>query len=262
MKEKMKLVIVGPEERKWPTEEQKEKAKDAITKLLLGTPNLKTTQLAINFIQHKLKDEIIEATNALGSLDDYVAKRIKEVTLVSGHCPVGKERPYCVYCGRFLKEWKEDVEFHKKNHKVIYVYDKGGVDTWAEIIATELGIQKEIHPADCTFFDNMIPKPKRMTYEECKNVSHPERMAKDHFWKYHFKPRNIDMAKAGDVGYCIVPRTYIPSKEEIQQGILADYDEGIYCKHCNELGHPSNGGCFTIKEMRKLGKETHVVVID
>jgi hypothetical protein len=34
------------------------------------------------------------------------------------------------------------------------------------------------------------------------------------------------------------------------------------CKHCDRVGHPSNGGCYTMKVAAKLGKETHLIVIE
>ena len=48
----------------------------------------------------------------------------KYITLVSGHCPVRKERQYCVNCDKFLDINSPDEIVSHQNHKIIKVYDK------------------------------------------------------------------------------------------------------------------------------------------
>jgi hypothetical protein len=116
---------------------------------------------------------------------------------------------------------------------------KGGVDIWAEEIADKLGIQKKIYSApanqwnDKILFENEFHKAIAIGY----------------------RSRNIQIAEACDVLYCIVP-----------------FVEGTYCYHhkpkqhgkvkLQGLNHPQNGGCWTMKHTKKLGKETHLVVIE
>lgn len=176
----MKIAIVGPEESKWKSKEQIEKAK--------------------RYIKNTLGMDI----NSHGDLGHTV--------LVSGHC------------------------------------HKGGVDIWAEEITDELGIQKEIHPAICTnetFIKN--------GHDE---VMHDFQVPSGHYWIYHYKPRNIGMAKSCDVLYCIVPK--MPKGD---QEYCSEYSQS-YCRHCNEWGHPTNGGCWTMKYAKSIGKETHLVIIE
>lgn len=204
----IKVGIVGPEESKWKTEKQKEIAKVKIKRILM--------------------DYWIQYDN-FGQFEP----ELKPI-LVSGHCPKGVERIWCCTCNRWIIS--RDPEWHLENHIAIKVFDKGGVDTWAEIIATKLGIQKEIYPAVCNTLS--------LSYEYCKDYQRREGLPSNHFWLHHFKPRNIQIAEALDVGYCVVP-----------------HNPNAFCKHHNLYGHPSNGGCWTIHYAMKLGKEVELVVI-
>lgn len=67
--------------------------------------------------------------------------------------------------------------------------------------------------------------------------------AKTNCWK-DYRSRNIQIAKTCDILFCIVPSHL--------------YN---YCKHCEKHNHPSNGGCWTMKYAKTLGKETHLVII-
>jgi len=69
-----------------------------------------------------------------------------------------------------------------------------------------------------------------------------------------YKSRNIEIAKACDVLYCIVPERLTSNKH-----IFLNRD--LTCIHCNIHGHPTNGGCWTMKYVNKLGKEIHLIVI-
>jgi len=56
--------------------------------------------------------------------------------------------------------------------------------------------------------------------------------------------------------YCIVPKVKLPK-------VLMNtkLDRNNMCIHCELPRHPTNGGCWTMKYARKLGKETHLIVI-
>ena len=165
--------------------------------------------------------------NILVAKDPYISFKqegfysIKDTVLVSGHCP------------------------------------KGGVDIWAEEIADELGIEKDIYIAETSQWKD----------EWDFNAELPIKLM-------GYRSRNIQIAEACDVLYCIVPYTCSPKEEDHpkftkeleEMGIGWKYsDEPITfykCKHCKKWGHPSNGGCWAKKKVRQLGKEVHLVVVE
>jgi len=130
---------------------------------------------------------------------------------------------------------------------------KGGVNIWAEEIADELGIKKEIYPAEVNVWNDIIEWDRITEKEPLIQVR-----------RKGFRSRNIQIAEACDVLYCIVPKIlpkfkYRLTFADVQRERL---QENSYCKHCNTFGHPTNGGCWTMKYAKKLGKETHLVVIE
>jgi len=164
--------------------------------------------------------------NILVAKDPYISFKqegfysIKDTVLVSGHCP------------------------------------KGGVDIWAEEIADELGIKKEIYPAEADKEGKYHWDDKR----EFDPKTYDEHIMGGAFYFYAklrklkgYRSRNIQVAEACDVLYCIVPR----AKR------LIDTTEYMFCKHCCEFGHPTNGGCWTLKYLRQHfpDKEVHLVVV-
>jgi hypothetical protein len=115
----------------------------------------------------------------------------------------------------------------------------GGVDIWAEEIADELGIEKEIYAPDINQWED---KHRTIVgynhiYDKVVETEYEEDLM-------GYKSRNKLMADKGNIVYCIVP----------------DRHE-LTCKHCKIMGHPSNGGCYTLNYAKKLGKETHLVII-
>jgi hypothetical protein len=103
----------------------------------------------------------------------------------------------------------------------------GGVDIWAEKIGEQLGIERDI----------FAPK--------------------DLQWATGYKPRNIQIAETCDACYCFVvselPATYT--------GMRFDT-----CYHCARAGrdgksHVKSGGCWTVNEAMRRGKDGHIVVI-
>lgn len=205
MNEMKKIGIVGPEFSKWKSKEQIEKAKDAILKSLCQRETPEKTKAITEWCKAHFDGNLIERLEANGRLAEVCELYLKTIILVSGHCP------------------------------------KDGVDIRAEEIADELGIKKEIYPAevnqweDRTIYGNLYPTEMQR--------------------QKGYKSRNIQIAEACDVLYCIVPNVMI--------GFNAiPFNKECYCRHCKVWKHPTNGGCWTMKYAKKLGKETHLVVIE
>ena len=127
---------------------------------------------------------------------------------------------------------------------------KGGVDIWAEEISDQLGIKKEIYTPEVNQWEDKINKiPFNKNEVEEYQIDTTE-LEFDGYYYYRiyrqkgYRSRNIQIAKVCDVLYCIVP--HIPSAT---------------CRHCKIEGHPTNGGCWTMKYAEKLGKEVHLEVV-
>ncbi len=116
---------------------------------------------------------------------------------------------------------------------------KGGVDIWAEEIAKKLGCcdPKFIFQAEVNKWED-----QKVT----ESSGHTD------IYK-GYKSRNIQIAEACDVLYCIVPKKIEPLWFPQKEG---------FCKHCEVFGHTSNGGCWTMKYAKELGKEIHLIVIE
>jgi len=258
MVERMIVAIVGADSRAWrKIQDGEEKARASIVSILskYGEPYLKNDP------------------------EDVFGLDYSNVTLISGHCPVGEERWYCVDCKGWLTEAEESllemdsmgfINEHDAcypEHRAIRVYKDGGVDSWAEIVATELGLKKEIYPAVCT-------SNKGNTYEMCKGHANS-----DHFWYYHFKPRNIQIAEAG-LMKTLRGETVISGPRFIEPYVLYDIEPAGSCRYCGGEGviisdklagaHECtkcegdgaySGGTWTLKYARKLGREVHKIVI-
>ena len=144
---------------------------------------------------------------------------------------------------------------------------KGGVDIWSEEIADELGIKKEIYPAEVNQWNDKVIIDAK-SYDEHIITGAFHVIARSKRLK-GYRSRNIQIAEACDVLYCIVPKRPVLFKQpdpfhspfehpfEVQVKT-----KDIFCIHCNDSGHPTNGGCWTMKYAKKLGKETHLVVIE
>jgi hypothetical protein len=131
---------------------------------------------------------------------------------------------------------------------------KGGVDIWAEEIADKLGIKKEIYPATAKQWNDQLANIFCDKVHGWEEVGYTATLRLD-----GYKSRNIKIAKACDVLYCVVPKTFDSvSFGSIPYGML---NKTTYCNHCKVWEHPTNGGCWTMKYAKKLGKETHLVVI-
>lgn len=135
---------------------------------------------------------------------------------------------------------------------------KGGVDIWAEEVANELNIQTEIFKPQVKQWNDMIvnnPWDEKGWKDAPPTEYHTAAvpiLGKTRLMGY--KSRNIEIAKACDVLYCITPWQCEPT-------IVEDY-KWVGCKHCKTTGHVSSGGCWTLRYVKdKLNKETHLIVI-
>lgn len=73
-----------------------------------------------------------------------------------------------------------------------------------------------------------------------------------HKWNGGYMQRNLQIARTSDVLVCIAVKE------------LPEHFNGrrfTFCYHCKEEGHVKSGGCWTMKEAKKLGKETFLVVV-
>lgn len=99
----------------------------------------------------------------------------------------------------------------------------GGIDLWAAEAGRALGL----HVVE------FAPKTRR--------------------WATGYKPRNLLIARGSDECHCItvakLPPTYTGMEFKL-------------CYHCGTSDHVKSGGCWTVKQARKLGKPGYIHVID
>ncbi len=101
----------------------------------------------------------------------------------------------------------------------------GGIDQWAEEAAGILGLPAPI-------------------------VHRPASLA----WSTGYKPRNLLIARDADVLHNIVVDVLPPD----WSGMTFPF-----CYHCGRgSGHVKSGGCWTAKQVQRLGKPAHWHVID
>ena len=240
----MKIAIVGAEENKWK-KEQKEKAIQLIDALLNFAVDGKLFLPPFHFTK----------TNTSYAVEGDTKKIDNNIILISGHCPKGKERWYCVDCKTWLDSFEEaETHIEVNGCDVIKVYDKGGVDTWVEIIAKELGIKTEIYAPEVNQWNDLI------TYQPLGDGTSVKVKYKG------YRSRNIQIAEACDVLYDIEPThscKYCKGRGKIVGGgmLLGEGSSIQKCKFCEGDGAYS-GGTWALKYARKLGKEVHKVIIE
>jgi hypothetical protein len=126
---------------------------------------------------------------------------------------------------------EQGIEFLENTTLVSGHCPKGGIDIFAEEIADELGVKKEIFEPEVEQWEDLI-------VTEGKNL-------------IGYKTRNILIAEDCDIIYCIVP--YNPIKT---------------CYHHKgteePTRHPHNGGCWTMNYCRKNfpNKHTELIIIE
>jgi len=88
----------------------------------------------------------------------------------------------------------------------------GGIDIWAEEIADELGLEKEIY------------------------------LPVIHKWEGGYKQRNLKIVETSDIVHCIVVAEYPASYVGMRFN---------YCYHCKTSDHIKSGGCWTAKRAKE-----------
>ncbi len=90
--------------------------------------------------------------------------------------------------------------------------------------------------------------------EECEALGVPfkEFPPQAHAWSY-YRARNLKIAKAADKVICI-------TVEDLPPGYV-EHGWERYCYHCNASDHIKSGGCWTVKQAQKLGKDGDIFVI-
>jgi hypothetical protein len=241
----MKIAIVGADgtNKAW-TPEREEKAK-IIIKSILEIP-IKSKGL----VGHNYR------WTAMGFPSWFDVKPLPdedvEIVSVSGRCPVGEKRWYCLSCHGFINQETHNTNIRNLGHEMIEVYDKGGIDTIAEIVASELGIQKEIYPAEVNQWkDKYLPYAKRFQRITGRNYA------------IGFRSRNIKIAESCDILYDIEPKG--SCKHCSGRGFTSKHPNfllyGRRCRFCHGTGVYS-GGTWTLNYAKKLGKEVHQVVVE
>jgi len=236
-----KIAIVGADGRKW-TKEQEEKVRSMIQGLLVDWKARRDMRL------------FQDGTD------------IGEIVVVSGHCPVGEERWYCVDCSTkelpdkgWLGSWDENIHHQSSHKRVIKVYDEGGVDTEVEIACAKLGIKTELYLAESGRWID---------------IWHDEKGTRLSKKKLGFRSRNIQIAEACSILYDLEPKgkcrhcggsgTKVISKEPLDLSrLVRKIKEKHYlvkCYYCEGDGS-SSGGTHALREARKRGKEVHKVII-
>lgn len=72
-------------------------------------------------------------------------------------------------------------------------------------------------------------------------------------WEGGYKRRNLQIADASDEVYCITVKTLPPGYKGMRFS---------HCYHCDTKDHVKSGGCWTVKQARKMGKPGFVLVIE
>lgn len=118
------------------------------------------------------------------------------------------------------------IDEHKPKIVVSGGCPLGGIDIWAEKIATFCGIPTKIY------------RPRALHW----NPTHG----------YGYKARNLDIAENCDVLINIVVAEYPP-----------EYDGRRFdaCYHCKTDDHIKSGGCWTMKQAKRLGKEVKLIIL-
>ena len=116
----------------------------------------------------------------------------------------------------------------KITHVVSGACHLGGIDIWAEEIGDILGLEKSIFP------------PRELN------------------WSNGFKPRNLQIAKTSDIIYCLTVDSLPPDYKGMR------FESCYHClKSLNgyKLPHIKSGGCWTVLQGIKMGKEGRWIVI-
>lgn len=156
-----------------------------------------------------------------------------KLIVLSGHCPVGIERYYCIECNKFITNRPHNHLEWTRPSPLVKTYDQGGVDSLVEIECHKLGIEVELHPA-------------------------PAKQWHDNFNLKGYRSRNLDMANAANFGYALDAKG--SCKWCRGTGIKGRHEALVNCPYCHTTGARS-GALFVVDKMKSLGKQAWQIVI-
>ncbi len=260
----MKVIIVGASLPAWK-EEQIPRVNEVIYTILW---NAQSGALVVPRIAYLDNKSYIATT--------FVRDIRGIINVVSGHCPVGRKRWYNITKDRWSSiQGEMESPLVMGSTTYIRVYDQGGVNTWAEIIATRLGIKKEIYLAPAKQWNDKYVHEDGHTHMGETVVDYEVKLK-------GYRSRNIQIAESGLKE--LVGRPMLSVKlEDSQKYALYDLEPAKSCKHCGGLGFnfiqdresdqtkkckfcegdgAYSGGTWTYKWARKLGREVHKVILD
>jgi len=134
---------------------------------------------------------------------------------------VGSEEAKFTANGRFLARDEIEQIVRSAAGVVSGECHLGGIDTWAREIANELNVPFWGFP------------PLR------------------HSWTFYRK-RNLEIVDASDIIYCITVDKLPPDFKSMHFNT---------CYHCNARDHVKSGGCWTMKQAIKQGKQGKLIVV-
>ena len=266
----LRVAIVGARSSKW-TKEQVPKVKDMISYIL---ENLK----------HNLVTTFDQPTKGLTTTKDVHERPIignSEIVIISGRCPVGEERWFDMNNNCWVTANQEigyvglKSPLEISHFKYVRVYNKGGVDTWVEIICAKLGIKTEIYPAPAMQWEDKkdvivdlktaIPEHLESGYYNLREPTPrilPHLVADITLMDLRgYRSRNIKIAEACNILYDLEPKGSCNyclrsgPNDEMYQG-----ENNTPCPKCEGDGS-YGGGTWTLKEARKRGKEVYKIII-
>lgn len=107
----------------------------------------------------------------------------------------------------------------------------GGIDWWAIEEAKALGVDTREHPAGVHTWDSVAGVDG-------------------------FKDRNLKIARDADVLMCITVMRLPPGFKGME------FADGCYHCHTPPEDHIKSGGCWTMKQAARMGKQTALAIID
>ena len=126
-----------------------------------------------------------------------------------------------------IREILTETRFHTDEIPTLVSGGATGVDSWAEEVCDELNYQKQIFRPDIQQWEdehynalNPTGRPRPGIIGFAMGIRHG------------YKSRNIQIAKASDIVYCIEPR-----------------------------GRVHSGGLWTLRQARDMGKPVHIINI-
>lgn len=200
---------------------------------------------------------------------------VPNITVTTGHCPIGEEKWYNVTDNRWATPSQEIGFINFKSPLVIKgivrdttyvrVYNLGGVDTTTEIKTVKLGLRSEIYPAENKGWGD---EPTNCPLCDVKSLIDLD-MLKHHLWKRHsanllqegiHEYANMMEIRIQDYQYGKPLMAYVQkTKEEIKfsrnigfrsrniiiakaipettRGFLYDIEPAGSCRSCNGTGY-------------------------